>query len=75
MSAQGELGCTINLRGGDDETLSSVKNILRFAVYAGHNMHLEMSCMADSSMMVTSDEAIKARPAQTSRFLSTRILR
>ena len=38
-------------------TLSSAKKVLRFAVYAAHNMHLEMMCMADSCTMVTSVSA------------------
>lgn len=36
-----QLGCTISLRGADEETLSRVKKITKFAVYAAHSMRLE----------------------------------
>ena len=42
------LGCTISLRGGDEETLARVKKVAKFAVYAAHSMKLEAAFICDA---------------------------
>ncbi|KAJ5748617.1 uncharacterized protein N7511_010313 [Penicillium nucicola] len=42
-----ELGCTIVLRGGDDEVLGRVKKITEFMIYVVYNLRLETSVMRD----------------------------
>lgn len=42
-----ELGCTIVLRGGDDEFLRKVKRITEFMVYVVYNLRLETYLMRD----------------------------
>ena len=42
------LGCTISLRGGDEATLSRVKKVAKFAVYAAHSMKLEAAFICDA---------------------------
>ncbi|KAJ5669092.1 hypothetical protein N7462_010162 [Penicillium macrosclerotiorum] len=42
-----ELGCTIVLRGGDEEVLTKVKQITEFMVYVVYNLRLETNLMRD----------------------------
>ncbi|KAJ5673020.1 hypothetical protein N7507_002147 [Penicillium longicatenatum] len=42
-----ELGCTIVLRGGDEEVLRKVKEITEFMVYVVYNLRLETCVMRD----------------------------
>lgn len=42
-----ELGCTIVLRGGDNEALRSVKKITEFMAYVVYNLRLETCVMRD----------------------------
>jgi 1-phosphatidylinositol-3-phosphate 5-kinase len=42
-----ELGCTIVLRGGDDEVLRKVKSITEFMIYVVYNLRLETCVMRD----------------------------
>eukprot|EP01117_Protostelium_nocturnum_P012281 TRINITY_DN451_c1_g2_i2.p1 TRINITY_DN451_c1_g2~~TRINITY_DN451_c1_g2_i2.p1 ORF type:complete len:1716 (+),score=603.02 TRINITY_DN451_c1_g2_i2:129-5276(+) len=42
-----DLGCTILLRGDSKENLSLVKRVLQFAIYAAHNLYLEISVLID----------------------------
>jgi 1-phosphatidylinositol-3-phosphate 5-kinase len=42
-----ELGCTIVLRGGDDEVLGKVKSITEFMIYVVYNLRLETCVMRD----------------------------
>ncbi|KAJ5919804.1 hypothetical protein N7454_009639 [Penicillium verhagenii] len=42
-----ELGCTIVLRGGDEEVLGKVKEITEFMVYVVYNLRLETCVMRD----------------------------
>ncbi|CDM33427.1 hypothetical protein DTO006G1_4216 [Penicillium roqueforti] len=42
-----ELGCTIILRGGDDQVLGNVKSITEFMVYVVYNLRLETNLMRD----------------------------
>lgn len=42
-----ELGCTIVLRGGDDEVLGKVKRITEFMIYVVYNLRLETCVMRD----------------------------
>lgn len=42
-----ELGCTIVLRGGDEEILGKVKQITEFMVYVVYNLRLETYLMRD----------------------------
>ena len=42
-----ELGCTIVLRGGDEEVLGKVKQITEFMVYVVYNLRLETNLMRD----------------------------
>ncbi|EKV08092.1 1-phosphatidylinositol-3-phosphate 5-kinase (Fab1), putative [Penicillium digitatum PHI26] len=42
-----ELGCTIILRGGDDQVLGKVKRITEFMVYVVYNLRLETNLMRD----------------------------
>ncbi|KAJ5174982.1 uncharacterized protein N7482_000859 [Penicillium canariense] len=42
-----ELGCTIVLRGGDEEILGKVKQITEFMVYVVYNLRLETNLMRD----------------------------
>lgn len=50
-----ELGCTILLRGADNETLSNVKAICEFMVYVIFNLKLETSLMRDQFVLVPSE--------------------
>ncbi|CAG8140254.1 unnamed protein product [Penicillium salamii] len=42
-----ELGCTIVLRGGDNEVLDKVKKITEFMIYVVYNLRLETCVMRD----------------------------
>ncbi|KAF3014629.1 1-phosphatidylinositol-3-phosphate 5-kinase [Penicillium rubens] len=42
-----ELGCTIILRGGDDQVLRNVKRITEFMIYVVYNLRLETNLMRD----------------------------
>ncbi|KAJ5602021.1 hypothetical protein N7510_011555 [Penicillium lagena] len=42
-----ELGCTIILRGGDEEVLGKVKRITEFMIYVVYNLRLETCLMRD----------------------------
>jgi 1-phosphatidylinositol-3-phosphate 5-kinase len=42
-----ELGCTIVLRGGDNQTLAKVKRITEFMIYVVYNLKLETCFMRD----------------------------
>ncbi|KGO58653.1 Zinc finger, FYVE/PHD-type [Penicillium expansum] len=42
-----ELGCTIILRGGDDQVLGNVKRITEFMIYVVYNLRLETNLMRD----------------------------
>lgn len=42
-----ELGCTIVLRGGDEEMLSKIKTITEFMIYVAYNLKLEASFLRD----------------------------
>ena len=48
QGCRARLGCTITLRGADEETLSKVKRVTKFAVYAAHAMKLESAFIADA---------------------------
>ena len=49
-----ELGCTLVLRGGDENTLIKVKRITEFMVYVVYNLKLETSLMRDEFAMIPS---------------------
>lgn len=42
-----ELGCTIILRGGDEQVLGNVKRITEFMIYVVYNLRLETNLMRD----------------------------
>ncbi|KAJ5774226.1 hypothetical protein N7457_009122 [Penicillium paradoxum] len=47
-----ELGCTIILRGGDDEVLRKVKRITEFMIYVVYNLRLETCVMRDEFVQI-----------------------
>ena len=47
-----ELGCTVVLRGGDSETLTTVKRIIEFMIYVVYNLKLETSLMRDEFALI-----------------------
>ncbi|KAJ5267584.1 hypothetical protein N7478_010392 [Penicillium angulare] len=49
-----ELGCTIVLRGGDEETLGKVKEITEFMIYVVYNLRLETCLMRDEFAKLSS---------------------
>ena len=48
QGCRARLGCTITLRGSDEATLSKVKKVTKFAVYAAHSMKLEAAFICDA---------------------------
>jgi 1-phosphatidylinositol-3-phosphate 5-kinase len=60
-----ELGCTIVLRGADNDVLTKVKRITEFMVYVVYNLKLETYLMRDefAHIPASSDDIIK-KPAQ-----------
>ncbi|CAN6624043.1 1-phosphatidylinositol 3-phosphate 5-kinase Fab1p [Trichomonascus vanleenenianus] len=46
------LGCTLILRGGDENTLASVKAVVEFMVYVVFSLKLETSLMLDQFVLV-----------------------
>ena len=51
---QRELGCTIVLRGGNNEVLGKIKRITEFMVYVVYNLKLETSLMRDEFALIPS---------------------
>ena len=51
---QKELGCTIVLRGGNNEVLGKIKRITEFMVYVVYNLKLETSLMRDEFALIPS---------------------
>ena len=49
-----ELGCTLVLRGGDENTLIKIKRITEFMVYVVYNLKLETSLMRDEFALIPS---------------------
>ena len=49
-----ELGCTIVLRGGSNETLAKIKRITEFMVYVVYNLKLETCLMRDEFALIPS---------------------
>ena len=47
-----ELGCTIVLRGADDNTLAKIKRITEFMVYVVYNLKLETCLMRDEFALI-----------------------
>lgn len=58
-----ELGCTIVLRGGDEETLGKVKEITEFMVYVVYNLRLETCVMRDEFAKPSTSFTNGAKPA------------
>ena len=51
---QKELGCTIVLRGGNNEVLGKIKRITEFMVYVVYSLKLETSLMRDEFALIPS---------------------
>lgn len=51
-----ELGCTIVLRGGDNNTLHKVKAVTEFMIYVVFNLKLETSLMRDQFVLIPSED-------------------
>lgn len=51
-----ELGCTIVLRGGDNDTLHKVKAVTEFMIYVVFNLKLETSLMRDQFVLIPSED-------------------
>ncbi|KAJ9602394.1 Mitochondrial distribution and morphology protein 12 [Cladophialophora chaetospira] len=49
-----QLGCTIALRGADEETLSKIKRVTEFMVYVVYNLKLETCLMRDEFALIPS---------------------
>ena len=47
-----ELGCTVVLRGADDNTLAKIKRITEFMVYVVYNLKLETCLMRDEFALI-----------------------
>lgn len=48
------LGCTIALRGADEDTLSKIKHVTEFMVYVVYNLKLETCLMRDEFALIPS---------------------
>lgn len=59
-----DLGCTLILRGGDEEVLRRVKAILDLMVFVGYNLRLEEHLMRDEGAMLV---ATPPSPGKTKR--------
>ena len=53
-----ELGCTIVLRGGDNDVLAKIKRITEFMVYVAYNLKLETCLMRDEFALIPSYTAV-----------------
>ncbi|KAL9616869.1 MAG: hypothetical protein Q9160_008291 [Pyrenula sp. 1 TL-2023] len=63
-----ELGCTITLRGAEQETLVNIKRITEFMTYVVYNLKLETCLMRDEFALIPSaPEAGLATPAKPSQ--------
>ncbi|KAF7519677.1 hypothetical protein PCG10_009844 [Penicillium crustosum] len=51
-----ELGCTIILRGGDDQVLRNVKRITEFMIYVVYNLRLETNLMRDEFGRISTED-------------------
>ncbi|KAJ5093182.1 hypothetical protein N7456_009043 [Penicillium angulare] len=60
-----ELGCTIVLRGGDEETLGKVKEITEFMIYVVYNLRLETCLMRDEFAKLSSSFSDDPKPITT----------
>ena len=49
-----ELGCTIVLRGGENETLAKIKRVTEFMTYVVYNLKLETCLMRDEFALIPS---------------------
>jgi len=49
-----ELGCTIVLRGGENETLAKIKSVTEFMTYVVYNLKLETCLMRDEFALIPS---------------------
>lgn len=64
-----ELGCTIVLRGAEDDVLLKIKRIMEFMVYVVYNLKLETCLMRDEFAQIpssTSDEITSKRDPPSS---------
>lgn len=64
-----ELGCTIVLRGADENTLAKVKRITEFMVYVVYNLKLETSLMRDEFAFIQS--SVDGAPILTKGTIET----
>ncbi|KAJ5103245.1 hypothetical protein N7532_003774 [Penicillium argentinense] len=53
-----ELGCTIVLRGGDEDVLAQVKHIAEFMIYVVYNLRLETFFMRDEFAKLPASPAV-----------------
>ncbi len=58
-----ELGCTIALRGADEETLSKIKRVTEFMVYVVYNLKLETCLMRDEFALIPSAPTANGKDA------------
>ncbi|ETI28878.1 hypothetical protein G647_01330 [Cladophialophora carrionii CBS 160.54] len=61
-----QLGCTIALRGADEETLSKIKRVTEFMVYVVYNLKLETCLMRDEFALIPSAPNIGAEETTAS---------
>ncbi|KAH8700855.1 putative 1-phosphatidylinositol-3-phosphate 5-kinase [Talaromyces proteolyticus] len=60
-----ELGCTIVLRGADNDVLSRVKRITEFMVYVVYNLKLETCLMRDEFAKLPTTEEVSKKKVNT----------
>ncbi|KIW72523.1 hypothetical protein PV04_00708 [Phialophora macrospora] len=61
-----QLGCTIALRGADEETLSKIKRVTEFMVYVVYNLKLETCLMRDEFALIPSAPTANGEEATAS---------